>query len=111
MFCFEKALYCLKQELRKIELKIYTFQTVLSGTVWQNIGMAIDLKNVTIELVTSHDQGPEYPESSLAKLDFISSTFRFDSFSNQAKDVDLVSHEIVVSDTRYRGKIYSQTCI
>jgi hypothetical protein len=99
-----------KQELRKkIKLQIHTFQTVLSGTVWQNMGMAIDLKNVTIELVTSHDQGPDYPESSLAKLDFISSTFRFDSFSNQAKDIDLVSHEIVVSDTRYRGNIYFNT--
>jgi hypothetical protein len=73
------------------------------------MGMAIDLNNVTIELVTSHDQGPDYPESSLAKLDFISSTFRFDSFSNQAKDIDLVSHEIVVSDTRYRGNIYFNT--
>lgn len=76
---------------------------MLSGTVWQSIGMAIDLNNVTIELVLSHDQGPDYPECSLAKLDFISSTFRFDSFSNQSKDVDLVSHEIVASDTRYRG--------
>ncbi|KAK3098591.1 hypothetical protein FSP39_021054 [Pinctada imbricata] len=77
-------------------------QTVLSGKTWQGIAMAIDLNNVTVELLISHPQGPECPEASLAKLDFICSTLKFDSYSDSSKDVDLVSNEIVASDTRYR---------
>ncbi|XP_060085097.1 intermembrane lipid transfer protein VPS13D-like [Ylistrum balloti] len=78
-------------------------ETVLSGKVWKGMSMTIDLNNVTLELLMCHSgQGPDCPESSVARLDFISSTFSFDSYSDQSKDVDLVSHEIVAYDTRYR---------
>lgn len=83
----------------------YEFQTVLSGNVWKGIAMTIDLHNVTLELLNCHGQGSDCPESSLARLDLISSTFCFDSFSDMSKDVDLVSHEIMAYDTRYRGKV------
>lgn len=80
-----------------------SLQTVLSGKVWQGIAMAIDLNNVTVELLLAHADGQECPEQSLAKLDFICSTLKFDSYSDQSKDIDLVSNEIVISDTRFRG--------
>lgn len=65
--------------------------------------MEIGLNNVTVELLMVHEQGPDCPESSLARMDYNNSTLKFDSYSDQSKDVDLVSHEIVAYDTRYRG--------
>ena len=79
-------------------------QTVLSGDVWTVISMAIDLNNVTLEFVKSHDVDLG-KEESLAKLDFIRSRLCYDAFSDQSKETDLVSHEILVFDTRFKGKI------
>lgn len=67
------------------------------------ISMSIDLHNVTLELLTSHDLDPS-KDVSLAKLDFIRSRLSYDAFSDQSKETDLVSHEILVCDTRFRGK-------
>ena len=38
---------------------------------------------------------------SLAKMDFLRSRLSFESYSDGAKDVDLVSREIKMFDTRY----------
>lgn len=65
--------------------------------------MAVDLHNVTLELLTSHQVDPNHPEVSLAKLDFIRSRLSYEMFSDQSKETDLVSKEILASDTRYRG--------
>lgn len=93
----------------------YLLQTVLSGDVWTMISFAVDLNNVTLELLTSHNLGPAHPEVSLAKLDFIRSRLSYDLFSDQSKETDLVSHEILASDTRFRSKFivewyYFQCC-
>ncbi|XP_053397933.1 intermembrane lipid transfer protein VPS13D-like isoform X2 [Mercenaria mercenaria] len=77
-------------------------QTVLSGDVWTMISMAVDLNNVTLELLTSHKLEPTQPEVSLAKLDFIRSRLSYDLFSDQSKETNLVSKEILVHDTRFR---------
>ena len=66
--------------------------------------MSVELTNVTLELLASHDQGPLSPPVSIAKLDFIRSRLSYDSYSDQSKETDLVSHEILASDTRFRGK-------
>ncbi|CAH1798376.1 unnamed protein product [Owenia fusiformis] len=76
-------------------------QTVLSGDVWKVVSMTLDLVNVTVELLVAHEQDG-CPEASLAQLDFKASKLSFESFSNQSKDIDLVSHEILAHDTRYR---------
>ncbi|XP_070561460.1 LOW QUALITY PROTEIN: intermembrane lipid transfer protein VPS13D-like [Ptychodera flava] len=76
-------------------------QTILSGTVWPNISMTIELDNVSLEFLISHEQ-PNIPEASLAKIDFIKSKFSFENFSDSSKTVDLVSHAIVAHDTRFR---------
>lgn len=91
MFCI--IVYCL-------------FQTVLSGDVWTVISMSIDLHNVTLEFLKSHDLNPS-KEESLAKLDFIRSRLSYDAFSDQSKETDLVSHEILVCDTRFQGMQHS----
>ena len=75
---------------------------MLSGDVWTVISMAIDLHNVTLEFVTSCDS--ERSRISLAKLDFIHSRLSYESFSDQSKETDLTSTEILISDTRFRGK-------
>lgn len=67
------------------------------------MSMSIDLHNVTVELLIVHG-ATDCPEASLARLDFVCSTLCFDTFSDQSRDVDLVSHEILAYDTRYRGK-------
>ncbi|XP_048240313.1 vacuolar protein sorting-associated protein 13D-like isoform X2 [Haliotis rufescens] len=77
-------------------------QTVLSGDVYKCISMMVDLHNVSVELLMTHDQGPSCPEVSLAKMDFIHSQLSYESFSDNTKDIDLVSHEIVVVDTRFK---------
>lgn len=61
--------------------------------------MAIDLRNVTIELLHEHKVSME-PAVSLARLDFITSKLSFVGYSDQTKDIDLVSQEIRVTDTR-----------
>ncbi|XP_076466689.1 LOW QUALITY PROTEIN: intermembrane lipid transfer protein VPS13D-like [Babylonia areolata] len=78
-------------------------QTVLSGDVWKSVSLVIQLHNVTVELLTSHAVPPQQlSQQSLARLDFIRSRLSFESYSDQSKDIDLVSHEIVVSDTRFK---------
>ena len=84
-------------------------QTVLSGDVWKAISLVIQLHNVTVELLTSHAT-PKQSQQSLARLDFIRSRLSFESYSDQSKDIDLVSHEIVVSDTRFTGEYFDMLC-
>lgn len=67
--------------------------------MWTVLDMAVDLRNVTIELLHQHETASE-PSVSLARLDFITSKLAFVSYSNQSKDIDLVSQEIRVTDTR-----------
>jgi vacuolar protein sorting-associated protein 13D len=69
------------------------------------ISFAVDLNNVTVELLTSHKLDSSQPEVSLAKLDFIRSRLSYDLFSDQSKETDLVSKEILISDTRFRGNV------
>nr|XP_002733622.2 PREDICTED: vacuolar protein sorting-associated protein 13D-like [Saccoglossus kowalevskii] len=78
-------------------------QTILSGRAWPNISMTIDLVNVSVELLKNHEQ-KNVNEASLARIDFIKSKFSYESFSDQSKTVDLVSHAIVAHDTRYQDK-------
>jgi len=61
---------------------------------------------VEVELLISHGNGAVELPVSLARFDFQQSQLRFESRSDGSKDIDLVSHEITVSDTRYQGRIY-----
>ena len=56
-----------------------------------------------MELMISHGNGRSELPVSLARFDFRHSQLRFESRSDGSKDIDLVSHEITVSDTRYQG--------
>jgi len=69
------------------------------------VGMSIclDLDGVEVELLISHGDGASELPVSLARFDFQRSQLKFESRSDGSKDVDLVSHEITLSDTRYQG--------
>ncbi|ELT97897.1 hypothetical protein CAPTEDRAFT_149660 [Capitella teleta] len=85
-------------------LKDPKIETVLSGQVWKGISITLDLEDVTTELLSAHeDSAHGTKEQSLAKFNFITSRLSYESYSNGCKDIDLVSHEIRVHDTRYRG--------
>uniref|UniRef100_A0A2R5LD33 Putative vacuolar protein n=1 Tax=Ornithodoros turicata TaxID=34597 RepID=A0A2R5LD33_9ACAR len=75
----------------------------LADRTWTTLAMYMDLVNVSLELVHSR---PKLlcanVERSLAKVDLIKSRLSVEKYSDQTSDVDLVSHEIRVSDTRYR---------
>ena len=69
--------------------------------VYKSISIAIDLTNVTVELLVCHETDDDPLSVSLAKMDFLRSRLSFESYSDGSKDVDLVSREIKMFDTRY----------
>ncbi|XP_078319654.1 intermembrane lipid transfer protein VPS13D-like [Crassostrea virginica] len=83
------------------KLPLFSQPTVSSTEVRQNntLIMTVDLKNVTVELL-SNSNGCS--AQSLATLDFICSTYTFDSFSYHSKNISLNCQTIRMSDTRFR---------
>ena len=67
------------------------------------MSIAIDLDNVTVQLLVAHKTSTS-DEESLACLEFIRSRLTFETYSDNSKDVDLVSDAIKAHDTRYRGE-------
>ncbi|XP_063378533.1 intermembrane lipid transfer protein Vps13D [Cydia fagiglandana] len=76
--------------------------------VWTTSSIKLDLLDVTVELE------PEHGVSSLACINFIKSRLLLETYSDLSQDIDLVSQEILVSDTRYvnepanrRGNVFT----
>lgn len=76
---------------------------MLSGDVWTKNSLHMELVNVTLVLVLHHAEPPDLPEVSLACVNFIKSKLSYESYSDNSKDIDLASTEILIVDTRYRG--------
>ncbi|KAK8735874.1 hypothetical protein OTU49_017439, partial [Cherax quadricarinatus] len=70
-------------------------------SVWTSLSIILNLDNVTLELESSVEENNIC--SPLACINFISSKLTYESFSDESKDVDLVSQEILISDTRFEG--------
>ena len=70
-------------------------------TLWTTTFMDMELQNVTVDLVTCHESPPAQQCSGLARINFIKSRLVYESFSDFSKDVDLVSQEILLTDTRF----------
>ncbi|RVE44645.1 hypothetical protein evm_010731 [Chilo suppressalis] len=75
--------------------------------VWRTSSLQLDLLDVSVRLEPGGG-------SSLACINFIKSRLLLDTYSDRGQDVDLVSQEILVSDTRYaqepanrRGNVFS----
>ncbi|KAF9411175.1 hypothetical protein HW555_009948 [Spodoptera exigua] len=76
--------------------------------VWTTSSLKLDLHDVTVKLE------PEHGVSSLACINFIKSRLVVETYSDLSQDIDLVSQEILVSDTRFakepanrRGNVFS----
>ena len=73
--------------------------------VWTLTSIHLDLVDVILKLQLCHN-----PESSLACINFIKSRLMVETYSNQSRDVDLVSQEILVTDTRFQGESVMAVC-
>ncbi|XP_053307347.1 intermembrane lipid transfer protein VPS13D [Spea bombifrons] len=88
--------------MRPYDLQDPRIHTVLSGEVYTGISFLIDMVNVSLELL--EDKSKDGGSSSLARFDFKKSKLLFESFSNQTKSINLVSHSLMAFDTRYAGQ-------
>lgn len=70
--------------------------------IWTCMSFHVDLVNVTLELLVSHRPSSNNQDQSLAQIDLCQSKLTFKRFSDQSREVDLVSQEILVSDTRFK---------
>ncbi|XP_075461165.1 intermembrane lipid transfer protein VPS13D isoform X3 [Ascaphus truei] len=86
--------------MRPYDLQDPRIHTVLSGEVYTSVSLLIDMVNVSLELIEDKDG----MNNSLARFDFKKSKLLFESFSNQTKSVNLVSHSMMAFDTRFTGQ-------
>ncbi|XP_006866437.1 PREDICTED: vacuolar protein sorting-associated protein 13D isoform X2 [Chrysochloris asiatica] len=91
----------IEEFMRPYDLQDPRIHTVLSGEVYTCMCFLIDMVNVSLEL-----KDPKGKESSgsLARFDFKKCKLLYESFSNQTKSINLVSHSMMAFDTRYTGQ-------
>ncbi|XP_077367984.1 intermembrane lipid transfer protein VPS13D isoform X2 [Festucalex cinctus] len=82
--------------LRPFNLQDPSTYTVLSGDVFTNLSILVDMMDVSLELM---DNSKSH-KSSLARFNFMKSKLLFEKFSNGSKSVNLVSHSLLAYDTR-----------
>ncbi|XP_049609013.1 intermembrane lipid transfer protein VPS13D isoform X3 [Syngnathus scovelli] len=87
--------------LRPFNLQDPSSYTVLSGDVFTNLSILVDMMDVSLELID------KLHKRSLARFNFMKSKLLFEKFSNDSKSVNLVSHSILAYDTRSTGQYES----
>lgn len=81
---------------------------------WTSMSITLDLQDVSVRLKTESDANSSGKpklyaepivkfdrETSLACINFIKSSLKIDLFSDSSQDIDLVSQEILVTDSRF----------
>ncbi|XP_068395015.1 intermembrane lipid transfer protein VPS13D isoform X6 [Eschrichtius robustus] len=91
----------IEEFMRPYDLQDPRIHTVLSGEVYTCMCFLIDMVNVSLEL---KDPKGKEGAGSLARFDFKKCKLLYESFSNQTKSVNLVSHSMMAFDTRYAGQ-------
>ncbi|XP_007491817.2 intermembrane lipid transfer protein VPS13D isoform X1 [Monodelphis domestica] len=91
----------IEEFMRPYDLQDPRIHTVLSGEVYTCMCFLIDMVNVSLEL---KDKNGKEGSGSLARFDFKKCKLLFESFSNQTKSINLVSHSMMAFDTRYSGQ-------
>lgn len=66
--------------------------------VWKNLAIHLELQDVSVRLEAL---GSDRKPTPLACINFIKSKLLVDSLSDGAQDIDLVSQEILIKDTRF----------
>lgn len=67
-----------------------------TNVAFNNLSITFDLQDVSVSL----NQLSESNNDSLACINFIKSTLKVDSKNDGSQDIDLISHEILITDTR-----------
>ncbi|PNF41787.1 hypothetical protein B7P43_G02611, partial [Cryptotermes secundus] len=83
---------------------MYKQQQSVSDRVWTLTSVHLDLVDVTLKLQLSHGVAFDGCESSLACINFIKSRLMVETYSNQSRDIDLISQEILITDTRFQAE-------
>ncbi|XP_057355731.1 intermembrane lipid transfer protein VPS13D isoform X9 [Manis pentadactyla] len=91
----------IEEFMRPYDLQDPRIHTVLSGEVYTCMCFLIDMVNVSLEL--KEPKGKE-GAGSLARFDFKKCKLLYESFSNQTKSINLVSHSMMAFDTRFAGQ-------
>ncbi|XP_058531396.1 intermembrane lipid transfer protein VPS13D isoform X2 [Ochotona princeps] len=91
----------IEEFMRPYDLQDPRIHTVLSGEVYTGMCFLVDMVNVSLEL---KDPKGKEGASSLARFDFKKCRLLYESFSNQTKSINLVSHSMMAFDTRYAGQ-------
>lgn len=69
--------------------------------VWNNLSITLYLQDVSVVLKQMDQTSKQFKKTeSFACVNFIKSTLSVDSFSDASQDIDLVSQEILITDTR-----------
>ncbi|XP_029047151.1 vacuolar protein sorting-associated protein 13D isoform X1 [Osmia bicornis bicornis] len=68
------------------------------GKIWKKSCITLELVNVTVKLHPNHNI------AALACVNFIKSRLTLDSLSDGSQDIDLVSQEILIIDTRFQDE-------
>lgn len=68
------------------------------GKIWKKSCITLELVNVTVKLHPNHNI------AALACINFIKSRLTLDSLSDGSQDIDLVSQEILITDTRFQDE-------
>lgn len=83
----------------------YTIAAVENrANTWTRSCITLELVNVTVKLHPSHDI------SALACINFIKSRLTLESLSDGSQDIDLVSQEILITDTRFQNEPADRQC-
>ncbi|KAL6266404.1 hypothetical protein P5V15_003257 [Pogonomyrmex californicus] len=83
----------------------YAIPTVDNRTkTWTRSCIILELVNVTVKLHPSHNI------AALACVNFIKSRLTLDSLSDGSQDIDLVSQEILITDTRFQNEPVDRQC-
>uniref|UniRef100_A0A3Q2EIY1 Vacuolar protein sorting 13 homolog D n=1 Tax=Cyprinodon variegatus TaxID=28743 RepID=A0A3Q2EIY1_CYPVA len=91
----------IEEFLRPYNLQDPSSYTVLSGAVFTNLSVLVDMTDVSLELLDSPTSAEN--RNSLARFDSMKSKVLFESLSDGSKSVNLVSHSLLAYDTRYTG--------
>lgn len=93
---------CIDELYREPTFNLYDSSVNLSvvpqgqQSVWTNMSITLDLQNVAVQMKTSS----ECRGKDLARIHFIKSSLKVESFTDGSQDIDLVSQEILISDIR-----------
>jgi len=67
------------------------------------MSIRLDLVDVILNLQLNHGITSNSCKSSLACINFIKSRLMVETYSNQSRDIDLISQEILITDARFQG--------